>query len=328
MTRLWSCCPGRVRLARVKLFPRLVALASIATAGLVASVVQAEPQASEEEAQEVLGDMPVPLGDDADEARWCSPELETLREGFCYAEPRVLAEGQPPTLVVFLHGVVKPGTGWQWQQQRAAQRFARQHGFVALMPRGQRGVGPKGMEDWWTWPTGAPAQARIEEQVLTSIAQARGELEERLGRRFERVWVFGFSNGAYYATDLAMRGRLLSGALKADGFAVFAGGSAAEHTRRKAEQVASRTPLFVSWGLKDRDAPNQAKLSAMLRQLHWPTAAASSAKTGHEMPDSHVAAAVKFLRAQSGPVARPASKVKEKSAPPSAQRSRKKKSKR
>jgi hypothetical protein len=76
-----------------------------------------------------------------------------------------------PTLVVFLHGVIKPNSGWQHAQQRAVARAAERYQFFVLMPRGRRGVGPKGMEDWWTWPTAVKHQERVESDLLSESSR-------------------------------------------------------------------------------------------------------------------------------------------------------------
>jgi pimeloyl-ACP methyl ester carboxylesterase len=233
--------------------------------------------------------------------RWCAPEFEALSGEVCVFAPSREMTG-PRTLVVFLHGVVAPGTTWQWGQQRAAARAAKAHGFTVLMPRGQRGKGPKGMSDAWAWP--GAASPEIEAEVLAIWQKARAEIEGRDGRRFERVWVFGFSSGAYYATSLALRGRLAGAAQPhIDGFAAFAGGggksSAIEQIARRAKV---RTPLFVGWGGKDRSRDDPMKLAALLRKVGWPSKGELSPKAGHAMTDAQVTSAVRFLGAQrSGP---------------------------
>jgi predicted esterase len=196
----------------------------------------------------------------------------------------------PRTLIIFLHGVIQHGTTWQWAQQRAAMRVATRYGFTAIVPRGRRGIGPKGMEDWWTWPTSATAQKAHEDAVIGEWAGARAALEKRAGKPFERVWVFGFSNGAYYATSLAMRDRL-----PADGYAIFAGGSGAKHLRQAGARTKRRAPLYLSWGEKDRDHRDQEKLARMLREIGWPSKARGRKGVGHTMTDTQVDEAVTFL---------------------------------
>ncbi|HEU4533031.1 MAG TPA: hypothetical protein VFS00_02900 [Polyangiaceae bacterium] len=230
--------------------------------------------------------------------RWCAPELQTLAGEICVFVPSREMAG-PRTLVIFLHGIVEPGSAWQWSQQRAASRAAQAQGFAVLMPRGLRGPGPKGVgrHNVWAWP-GSPS-AETEAELIASWQRARAELEARDGRPFERVWVFGFSSGAYYAASLALRGRLAGpDAPRADGFAAFAGGGgASKAVETSARRTKERAPIFVGWGGKDPSRNDPSKLAAMLRRLGWPAKGEASPKAGHEMTDGQVANAVRFLSA-------------------------------
>ncbi len=224
---------------------------------------------------------------------WCAPELEALDEGTCHFAP---AGDAPATLVVFLHGVIQPGTTWQWAQQRAIARAAHVNGFSALMPRGRRGIGPKTMTDWWTWPTGARAQTLVEQHVLAEWDAARSALEARRGKPFERVLVFGFSNGAYYATSLAFRSRW-----PADGWGIFAGGSAPGWLTRHLRSAKGLPPMYVGWGTKDRARKDPAGLVEALARLGWRHRSGERRGVGHTMTDSQLRDAVRFL----APVVKP-----------------------
>ena len=219
--------------------------------------------------------------------RWCAPALEERGEGACVAG----APGAAPR-VIFLHGVIQPDTTWQWSQQRAITRGARANGFLALMPRGRRGIGPEGMRDWWTWPTSVAAQRQVEEALLDEWADARRRLEQKRGRPFERLLVYGFSNGAYYASSLALRGRV-----EADGFAVFAGGSAPQHLKRLAAGVRRRAPVYVGYGETDRGARGPAReLGEALETLRWKHRLVGRRRVGHSMTDEQMREAFQFLR--------------------------------
>ncbi|XXX74666.1 hypothetical protein WMF30_44150 [Sorangium sp. So ce134] len=224
--------------------------------------------------------------------RWCAPELASLPGEACAFLPARPAPG-PRALVIFLHGVVQPDSGWQWAQQRGAARAGARHGVAVMMPRGRRGIGPKAMEDWWCWPTAAAAQAAHEDAMLAEWDAARAELERRAGGRFERVLVFGFSNGAYYATSLAMRGRL-----PVDGYAAFAGGSGARYLERAGARTKARAPVFVGWGGKDPAHRDQVALAKMLRRLKWPSRSLGKPRAGHAMTDDQVDQALAFLLGQ------------------------------
>ncbi|WP_437502668.1 alpha/beta hydrolase [Sorangium sp. So ce1099] len=225
----------------------------------------------------------------------------------CASLPAKEAPG-PRVLVIFLHGVVQPDSGWQWAQQRGAARAGARRGVAVLMPRGRRGIGPRAvprsastsMEDWWCWPTSAAAQAAHEDALLAEWDAARAELERRAGGRFERVLVFGFSNGAYYATSLAMRGRL-----QVDGYAAFAGGSGARHLERSGAQTRLRVPVFVGWGGKDPAHKDQVALARMLRRLKWPSKSLGKPRAGHAMTDDQVDEALDFLIGRRGGARKP-----------------------
>ena len=222
-------------------------------------------------------------------SHWCAAELLELSDGVCAALPERLVE--PHTLVVFLHGVIKPDTDWQWAQQRAVARAAKTHGFVALMPRGRRGVGPAGMKDWWCWPTSVSAQARVESELMTEWQMGQLALVGALGRPFQRSFVFGFSNGAYYASSLALRGRLA-----VDGYGLFAGGSGADYLVRRGRSTRQRPPIYIGYGLRDATARSDAtKLGGALRALGWPARLVGHPRVGHTITDTMVTEALDFF---------------------------------
>jgi predicted esterase len=231
-------------------------------------------------------------GTDADAAAapepWCSPELETLADGMCYFAPP--GEAPPETLVVFLHGVIKLGTSWQYAQQLALARFAKQNRFAVLMPRGRVGAGSKQFADHFTWPTAAAAQKTLEPEIIDEWTAARAELEQKHGRPFSRMYVFGFSAGAYYAASLALRGRL-----PVQGYAVFAGGGAPKHVVRWARGVRPKPPIYVGWGTKDKARKDPQALAKALAAMQWTHRAAGRPRVGHTMTDAQVKDAFEFL---------------------------------
>jgi predicted esterase len=223
---------------------------------------------------------------------WCAPDLETLAGDVCHVD--VAPKDGRRTLVIFLHGVIQPDSGWQWQQQRGIARAAKRLGFSAIMPRGRRGIGPPKMTDWWTWPTSHVAQEQVEAELIEEWGRARATLEARAGKPFDEVFVFGFSNGAYYATSLAVRGRSF-----ADGYAAFAGGAGPKHIRNAAKRApaASRKPFFLAIAGKDKTTVRGAKqLAELLRSTRWPHKS-ESLPVGHAVADAHLKHALDFLRA-------------------------------
>ncbi len=229
---------------------------------------------------------------EVDTRRWCAPELSTLAGEVCAFVPEKPAPG-PRTLILYLHGVVQPDTTAQWNLQRGAARVGATYGHSVIMPRGRRGIGPKTMEHWWTWPTSVDARRAHEDALIAEWSAARAALEQAAGKPFERVYVFGFSNGAYYATSLAMRGRL-----DVAGYALFAGGSGASYHEIEAKQGKRRAPIVVAWGAGDPSHDKQKALAKMLKRLQWPYLELGRRRAGHAMTDEQVEKALVFLGAR------------------------------
>src|SRR5690606_14197022 len=121
---------------------------------------------------------------------------------------------------------------------------ARRAKAAAILPRGRRGIGPKGAKDWWAWPTSASHHARYSAELVDEWSRARQRLEEALGRRFERAYLAGSSSGAYFLSALA-----LSGAADYDGYAATSGGSAGPLGVRAG--AALKRPFYVGYATGD-----------------------------------------------------------------------------
>jgi len=228
----------------------------------------------------------------AEPRAWCAPELEVVSEGVCFHAPAKADDGPDGrrVLVLFLHSLVAVESNWQWEQQRLLVRAADKHGFSVLMPRGRRGIGPGRAPDVWAWPTSPRAQEEVEDELLEEWARARATVEARQGFRFERLLVFGFSNGAYYATSLALRDRL-----PADGYGVFAGGSGGKYASLLGSRTTRRAPIFVGYGTKDPARKHMQSLASTLKRLGW-RHRVKSEPVGHLVTDAQLAAAVRFLQ--------------------------------
>ena len=219
---------------------------------------------------------------------WCASELETLPDDVCFHAGPAPADGRS-TLVIFLHGLLQAGTDWQYAQERGMVRAARRLGFSLLTPRGRLGASRHGGAGMVAWPTGGDARARFEDDVLAEWERARKLLETRRGAPFDEVFVVGFSNGAYYASSLALRGRLA-----VDGYAVFAGGTSYAPTA----PAGRRAPIFVGISAKDETTVNDARsLSALLKKAGFPHKT-ESRKVGHLVADAHLDHALAYLRAE------------------------------
>jgi len=241
------------------------------------------------------------------EEPWCvqAEQIEALTETLCHFSPAP-PERAPKTLVIFLHGLTKLGTTWQHNGQRGLARAARANGFEVLMPRGRLGAGSSKFADHWNWPSSADGQRTLEDEVLAEWLEAKKTLEQRNGRPFERVYVFGFSAGAYYATSLALRGRL-----KVDGYGVFAGGGAPKGIERWAKGTHPKTPIYVGYGHKDRARRDPQRLGRALRAMGWKHRVVGRKNVGHSMTDAQIREALRFLDGAASPAAkaRPAPKA-------------------
>ena len=227
--------------------------------------------------------------------RWCAPELTALAEHSCFFEPeREPKPGSSRVLVIFFHGLVGDGSSWQWEQQRLMARTAAAYGFSALMPRGRLGIGPGRDPAVRAWPGSAQAQREVEPDVLAELSQTRRAVELQRGS-FDKVLVFGFSNGAYYAASLALRGKLA-----VDGYGVFAGGSGNRYDELLAAKAERRVPLFVGYGTRDPDHRRQKQLVTLLRRQGWPHRAVA-ANVGHTVTDAQIRGALSFLASRDVP---------------------------
>jgi predicted esterase len=230
----------------------------------------------------------VPDAGSGDEPPWCYPGdgIEALTPTLCH-----FALKQPSdTLVVFLHGLTKVGTSWQHNGERTLVRGAKANGFEVIMPRGRRVAGSKFGSDYFNWPTSAKAQAELESEVLGEWQAAQKTLEERNGKPFAKIYVWGFSAGAYYVSSLALRGRL-----PVAGYATFAGGGAPKGAARWARGTHPKPPIYVGYGRKDKSRKDPIRLSHELRVMHWPRKVVERKKLGHSMTDAQMREAWKFL---------------------------------
>jgi predicted esterase len=222
--------------------------------------------------------------------RWCAPELHAMAEHACFFEPKPGAR-QTKVLVVFLHGLVGEDSSWQWEQQRLMARTAEAHGLYALMPRGRLGIGPGRDPKVRAWPNSKKAQEAVEAEVLAELLETLRAIELQRGK-LDKLLVFGFSNGAYYATSLALRGKL-----EVDGYGVFAGGSGNKYDGLLAAAAPRRVPIFVGYGTRDPDHPRQKQLVALLQKQRW-THSAKAARVGHTVTDDQIRSALAFLLAE------------------------------
>jgi predicted esterase len=179
------------------------------------------------------------------------------------------------------------------------------------------GAGSSKFADHWNWPSSVAGQNALEAEVLAEWKQARETLEKRNGRPFAKVFVWGFSAGAYYAAGLALRGRL-----DVAGYAVFAGGGAPKGVERWAKGTQPKVPVYVGYGHKDRARKDPARLGQALRAMGWKSLVVGRRNVGHSMTDAQIREAVTFLRSGKKPSARPTKPPKQRKNAPKTKKKR------
>ncbi|AKU98842.1 hypothetical protein AKJ09_05506 [Labilithrix luteola] len=199
---------------------------------------------------------------------WCLDGLTALDEETCYVLPP-LAKERPRRLLVYLHGIIPPvpSSPQKEKVQLAVLNASTRAGAAALVPRGIRGIGPRDARDWWAWPTSPEAHAKHAATIVKRLVRARERLEHIAGAPFERVYLAGSSNGAYFLVALALSGPLDGLGFTVDGFGATSGGGAGG--RRPGELPAR--PFYIGYGSYDAETKHSADaLATMLRRASWP----------------------------------------------------------
>lgn len=213
-------------------------------------------------------------------AGWCGEGFESLPSDVCYIDGRT--NGARRTLVIWLHGVIGKDTNWSWNHQRMLQRLAKGHNIEILFPKAPAAG------TVYAWPGTAEAQARTEQALIDQWMAAKNILEERERSAFQEVFVFGFSSGAYFASSLAMRGRL-----DVDGYATFAGG---QSQPVKTSPVVRFAPVYVGVCAKDSTSESHSRAFAASLSSAGIPRMVSVQQVGHDLSEAHFAGALAFLR--------------------------------
>jgi predicted esterase len=230
---------------------------------------------------------------------WCVDGLSALDEDVCYVLPPI-ETGPPLRLLVYLHGIVPPvpDSPQKHTVEGAVVRASVRAGAAALVPRGRRGLGPTQARDWWAWPTTPSAIAALAPSMVARWAEGKKKLETIIGRPFERTYLAGSSNGAYFVAALALRGDLPSSVFPVDGFGAISGGAAGAGPL---SGVAPR-PFYVGYGTYDEETKARVpSLVAALKSAHWPVLAAEH-PLGHGANEAYLDEAFAFWDAQDGRV--------------------------
>jgi predicted esterase len=194
--------------------------------------------------------------------------MTALDEDCCYVSP----PGGSSKLLVYLHGIVPPTKDSVQKQtvQGAVMRAATRAGVAAIVPRGRRGIGPDGARDWWAWPTSPATHAQLARELVARWIVLETKLEALLGRKFERTYLAGSSNGAYFLSALALRGDCDELGFPVDGYGAMSGGAAGG---RGVGALAGHTPhpVYVGFGTYDAETkPGALGLAGVFERAHWP----------------------------------------------------------
>src|SRR5258708_160180 len=145
-------------------------------------------------------------------------------------------------LRISLPGIVphQPPSPQKYAVETAVLHASLRAGAAALVPRGLRGIGPAGATDWWAWPTAAAAHAALTPSIVGRWVTAKKKLEDIAGAPFERTYLAGSSNGAYFIAALALRGDLVALGFPVDGFGAMSGGASGARARDALAKLAPR----------------------------------------------------------------------------------------
>ena len=262
-----------------------IVAASLATARAADAAPSARTKSKRQHAPKAAQTTAAAENGRKDSLPWCAEPFETLPNGLCHIDGGQ-RDGGRRTLVIFLHGAIAKDVDWQWLQERALARQAKQNEFEAIFARAP--LGPNG----YVWPGTASAQESSEQELIDGWNAARAFLEKRNGVPYDDVFLMGFSSGAYYVSSLALRGRA-----HFDGYATFAGGGG-WHT---AADVPFKAPVYVGVCANDRQTASHSRaFGSLLAARGWPRRV-DEQKVGHMFSDIHVAHALAYLRSARRP---------------------------
>ncbi len=214
---------------------------------------------------------------------WCAPEVEALPGDVCYLDGNSKAQARR-TLVIFLHGAIAKNTSWSQNHERMLLRLAKATGIEVLFPQSPlTAVG-------YVWPGAVEKQESVEKDLIDGWMAAKRLVEKRDTRPFDDVFVMGFSSGAYFASSLAMRGRL-----DVDGYAVFAGG---QPMGARATPVERFSPVFVGVCANDSTTAAHSRAFAGSLAAAGIPRAVREQRVGHGLDHVHFTSALAYLRSK------------------------------
>ena len=229
------------------------------------------------------------------EAEWCIDGLAALDDETCVAVPAAPSR----ELLFYFHGITPPlrESPQKTTVQTTVKNASVRAGVVGVVPRGRRGIGPADAKDWWAWPTSADAHAKHAREIVDAMKRVKARLEALAGVPFERTYVAGSSNGAYFLTALALRGDLERFGFGVDGVGALSGGGTGGVP---ASALADKKPIpiYVGFGTHDDETKKNASgLVTLLTTARWPLARAEH-PVGHGAREIYLDEAFAFFRAR------------------------------
>ncbi|MEP7123117.1 MAG: hypothetical protein ABJE95_19470 [Byssovorax sp.] len=217
-------------------------------------------------------------------ASFCGAGWRALDEGACLAVPERLAT--PTSLVVYAHGMLA-ADALPTEEQATLLAAARSRGFAVLFQRGKAGLcaWEPGVVDNLCWPTKQETVDSAGPAIVAAWDRAQARAEALVSARFERRYLFGFSNGGYFVAFLTVEGRY-----PVDGAGLVGAGRTAvdESLTGKA-----RPPFYLAVGDQEEEVTRQdaLTLTQVLDRGGWKTEHVVHPGRGHEVHEDDLAAA-------------------------------------
>lgn len=231
----------------------------------------------------------------SEEDTWAVVEgIETLDEETGFFVPKEPAPD--PELLIYLHGITPPTptSPNKTMVQTSVRDACARAGAYALVPRGQRHIGPDHAKDWWAWPSSPDVHEQLAGELVARILSAKRALEARLGIAFVRTYLAGGSIGARFLCALALRDDLSRLGFNVDGLGIMSG---AATLGISSIQNVPKHRTYLGYGSNDEPvkAPVN-ELRVLLEGAEWPLHVAVH-PFGHGSHAEYIDEAFAFWRA-------------------------------
>jgi predicted esterase len=203
----------------------------------------------------------------------------------CYAAPAGAATSLP--LIIYLHGYFEEGPGEgqndALDQQRRVALHATSRGFAVLALRGTEGACAISQENATKvcWPS----NEKVAYKGPKFVREWQSALDAAAAKHpFDKRYIFGFSNGGYFAGLIAVRALY-----DADAFAVAHAGPV-----EPVKALGKKSPLLLMSADQDLSQEGMLRFDEELTQDEWPHENYVRAG-GHALPDSDIDVALTFF---------------------------------